>query len=71
MRNLKEFEHYLNHNIIKDPNVPDSPLSMDLLVCLTCGILLCLNEDGILLDDYFLEKLNITCEEYQIKKLLE
>ena len=78
MNNLKEFKHYLNHSIIKDPNVPDSSASMTWFVCSTCGILLFLNEDGILFHDESLEnfsfldkKLNITCEEYQIKNLLE
>jgi len=72
-------KNYLGHNIIIDPEskdyFPNSPLWY---ICSVCKINLYLNKDGVLFHDSELEspsfinkKLDLSCEEYQIKKLLE
>jgi hypothetical protein len=79
MINIEEFKNYLGHNIIVDPEAEKYVgQNISWYICSVCKIDLYLNKDGVLFHDKeFLdsssinEKLNISCEEYIIKTLLE
>lgn len=79
MKDIGEFKNYLGHNIIIDPESYDwGGVNFSWYICSICKINLYLNLDGVLFHDkefespaLINEKLNISCEEYQIKKLLE